>query len=129
MKKISTIVSTILQKKGLKKIISNIVIFGFFLFIIIYGISKTRLISQGVNLSVEGIENGKLYETGILEIKGNALRAKHLLINGRELNINQEGDFLDSLVLSPGYNIITISAEDKFGKVTKKVYEVMRKEN
>ncbi len=94
----------------------------------LYAILNTRLISQGIDLSINGIENGKIYEEGTLEITGNAKRAKHVLVNGREINLNQEGTFTDFLVLLPGYNIITISAEDKFGKITKKTFDIVRKE-
>ncbi len=111
-----------------KKIITNTAIFGFFFFIVIYGVYKTRLISTGVDLTVSGIENGQIYDEGTLEITGNAKRARHILISGREITINQNGDFTDFLILSPGYNIITISAEDRFGKITEEVFEVVRKE-
>lgn len=117
-----------MRKRNLKKVIKNTLIFGFFFFILLYAILNTRLISQGIALKIDGIENGKIYEEGTLEITGNAKRAKHILVNGREININQEGVFNDVLVLLPGYNIITISAEDKFGKITKKTFDIIRKE-
>ncbi|MDQ5953112.1 MAG: hypothetical protein QG551_340 [Patescibacteria group bacterium] len=87
-----------------------------------------KTISMGVDLVVENIENGGVYTEGVIELKGNAKRAKVLEINGREITINQNGDFTDFLVLSPGYNIITVSAEDKFGKITKETFEVMRED-
>lgn len=117
-----------MKRRNLKKVIKTTFIFGFFSFIVLYAILNTRLISQGIDLSINGIENGKIYEEGTLEIMGNAKRAKHILVNGREININQEGVFNDVLVLLPGYNIITISAEDKFGKITKKTFDIIRKE-
>ena len=115
-------------KMSPKKIISTFIVAGFSLFLIIFIIFKTKAISSGISLSIEGIENGSMYTESVTEITGNADNAKHLLINGREINISQEGDFKDFLVLAPGYNIITISAEDKFGKITKKTYEVIKKE-
>lgn len=97
-----------------------------FVFIAGYTVFNTKLIIRGVNLVVLGIENGESYKKGSLDITGNANKARHLLVNGRELNITQEGDFSDTLVLLPGYNIITVSAEDRFGKITKKTFEVIR---
>ncbi|MEZ4102956.1 MAG: hypothetical protein R3B55_00020 [Candidatus Paceibacterota bacterium] len=93
-----------------------------------YAILNTRLISRGINLSINGVENGKIYEDGVLAINGNAKRAKHVLINGREISLDQEGEFKYFLVLLPGYNIVTISAEDKFGKETKKTFDIVREE-
>ena len=115
-----------LAKENLKRIIKVVGTLGFFIFIIIYSLFRMKTISTGVDLVVQNIENGGIYTEGVLEIKGNAKRAKVLEINGREISINQNGDFTDFLVLSPGYNIITVSAEDKFGKITKETFEVMR---
>lgn len=128
MKKILTKILTTAKKKTLIKIINRSLIFVFFSFIVIYAVLNTRLISRGINLVVLGIENGNIYNEGTLPIEGNAKRAKHVLVNGREINVNQSGDFMDMLVLLPGYNIITISAEDKFGKVTQKKFDIVRKD-
>jgi len=128
MKTIATAILERTRKKNLKKVIKFIVTFGFFFFIAIYATINTRLISKGIKLSVNGIENGKIYTEGTLQIGGNAKRAKHVLVNGREINIDKTGEFTDFLVLLPGYNIITISAEDKFGKITKKTFDIIREE-
>jgi len=114
---------------NLTKIIKTTAIVGFLVFIVGYAVLNTRLISKGINLKINGIENGKIYEEGSIDITGNAKRARHVLVNGREINLNQEGEFSDVLIILPGYNIITISAEDKFGKITKQVFEIIRKEN
>ena len=54
-----------------------------------------KTISMGVDLVVENIENGGVYTEGVIELTGNAKRAKVLEINGREITINQNGDFTD----------------------------------
>ncbi len=117
-----------MKKRSLKKIIKNTLIIGFIFFLVSYTIKNTRLISGGIDLQIEGIENGKIYNDGTLQITGNAKRAKHLLVNGREVSLNQDGDFVDYLVLLPGYNIVTVSAEDKFGKITKQIFDIIREE-
>jgi hypothetical protein len=115
-----------MEKRNLKKIIRVTLTVLFFSFILLYAILNTRLISRGIDLSINGIENGKIYTEGTLEITGNAKRAKHVLVNGREISVNQQGDFKDYLVLLPGYNIMTISAEDKFGKITQETFDIVR---
>ncbi len=116
------------KKRNLKKTINYTLVVGFFSFIVIYAIINTRFISRGIALTVRGLDNGAVYSTSTLDITGNAKRAKHVLVNGREINLDQEGEFSDVLVLLPGYNIITISAEDKFGTITKKTFDIVRKE-
>lgn len=114
-------------KKNLKKISKIVVLGGFFSFIIIYSFFRVRDISSGVNLTINGIESGKTYEDSIIEVTGTAKRANKIEVNGLEITRDIDGNFDELLVLSPGYNIITIVAEDKFGKETKEVFEVIKK--
>lgn len=98
---------------------------GLFVFIALYAFSKTRALDRGVSLDINGIENGSSLTGAHLTLWGNALHASHLLINGREIAIDKENNFSENITLSPGYNIITIEAEDRFGKNTKEIYEVV----
>jgi len=111
---------------NLKTVIRNTAFLGFSLFIVFYAVLKTRDIARGVDLQVIGIQNGFKYKGEVLEISGNAKNSKHLLVNGREVYIDILGDFYDTLVLLPGYNIIAISAEDRFGKVTRQNFEIIK---
>ena len=101
------------------------------LFIVLFGYSyyKTKDLILGVRLIVEGIENGETVSRSEVELSGEASRAIFLSINGREIFIDQDGKFKDSLILLPGYNIITVQARDKFGKEKKKVFEVFLDQN
>lgn len=101
---------------------------GLFLFIIIYTIFQTKAISRGVDLIVNGLTDGVSIDNGLVSISGKATHATHLLINGREIVIDEEDNFKEELVLSPGYNIITIEAEDRFDKKTQEVYRVLYEE-
>jgi len=71
-------------------------------------------LSQGVSLSIENIQDGKIVYSPVLTLKGNAKRAIFLTINNREMYIDKEGDFTDITTLSPGLNILTIRTNDKF---------------
>lgn len=114
------------KNKDLKKILMLFCMIGLFGFIIIYALLNTRLVFNGIDLDVKNIEDGGVYQNAVIAINGNASRARHLLVNGREISINQMGEFSDTLILNPGYNIFTITAEDKFGKITKETFEVIR---
>lgn len=102
---------------------------GLFAFIIIYSIFQTKAIAKGADVTINGIENGQIFKDSFVELQGVAVHANHLSINGKELVIDEKNNFTDELVLSPGYNIITVEAKDRFDKKTKKVYEVFYDEN
>lgn len=101
---------------------------GLFLFIILYTVFQTKAISRGVDLVIEGLTDGSSLNEDIVSVSGKATHATHLLINGKETVIDENDNFALELALSPGYNIITIEAEDRFEKKTKEVYRVLYEE-
>lgn len=99
-----------------------------FVFIVSYTIFQTKSINRGVVLNIEGIKDGQTFSNSIVPIQGNAVHASHLYVNGREIAVDIKGDFKYELVMSSGYNIITVEAEDRFSKSTRKIYNVFFKE-
>ena len=96
-----------------------------FVVILVYSYYKTKDLFRGIKLTTIGIEDGKTVSNSLLELQGKARNAVYLSVNDREIFINTEGVFNDSLILSPGYNIITIKAQDKFGKEKEEVFRVI----
>lgn len=99
-------------------------IIGFFAFMIALAFFQTKALSEGVTLKISGLQNGEMTDQGIVSLSGSAKHAKHLIINGREVVVNQENNFTEELVLSPGYNIVTVEAEDRYAKKTEATYKV-----
>ena len=102
----------------------------FFLIIIAFAFYRSHDLVFGVkvkNVSINGdiVQNGKKYENNIVNIAGNAKNAVMLTLNGREISINNAGDFNETIALLPGYNTLNITARDKFGYINQKNYELM----
>ncbi|MCX6747546.1 MAG: hypothetical protein NTW98_01185 [Candidatus Nomurabacteria bacterium] len=114
------------MKTDIKKIIKISSISLFFLFIIVFAFARSSDLIFGVKIKNVNIVDGQRYEQEILEVTGNAKNAKNLTLNGREISINKEGDFEETIALLSGYNIITIRAEDKFGHVDEKDYQIIQ---
>lgn len=102
---------------------------GLFVFIVAYSIFQTRSLAKGVDLSVHGINDGAVFDGNLLTLSGQATHAKHIMINDREILVDKNENFSEELILSPGLNIITIKAEDKFDKKTDVAYRVFYKED
>jgi hypothetical protein len=47
------------------------------------------------------------------------------MLNGRPIFIDLEGRFFEKLLLSPGYNIIELTAKDTQGRAIEKHLEIM----
>ena len=87
----------------------------FFVFILIYGIFRSKEVIFGVNIKDLNIQNYQSFTENPVKITGNSKNALFLSINDREINIDKEGNFQEDIALLPGYNILEIKAKDKFG--------------
>lgn len=54
----------------------------------------------------------------IISITGSAENITDITLNGRQIYTDEEGNFLEPLVLENGYTIMTIVAKDRFGRLT-----------
>jgi len=108
-----------------KKILQIVGFFIFFLLIVIYAFFRSQDLIFGVKIKNVNITDGEKFTNSIVEIKGNAKNAINLSLNGREISIDKSGNFNETIALLSGYNIINITAKDKFGYVDEKNYKLI----
>lgn len=84
---------------------------------------KMNFIFKGVQIEA----NINRDNSSIAEIKGNAKNATHISLNGREIFIDKEGSFTEPIALLPGFSVMTLEAQDKFGNRAEKKFEVVYK--
>lgn len=94
-----------------------------------YSLYEARNIIRGPVLEVFEPTDGSEIENPLIEIKGVAQNISAISINDRAITVDKEGVFNEKLLLSPGYNIIKLSAEDKFGRHTEKMLELVLNQN
>lgn len=82
---------------------------------LVYGAIEARGLVFGPVVTLTSPEEGATVEEPLISLRGNAVRTKSLTANGNPVLIDLEGNFTDYLVLSPGYNIMTIVATDARG--------------
>lgn len=115
-----------MAENNTKKTIKMISLIAFFVFIIAFTFLNSRDLIFGVKIkNVNIVDNQKMTDS-ILEVTGIAKNAKNLSLNGREISIDQKGNFEETLALLSGYNLITIEARDKFGNVDEKNYQIIK---
>ena len=101
-----------------------------FLFIVIFAFWGSKDLIFGVKIKKVDIVNiidGSSTPGSIMRISGNAKNAIILTLNGREISVDQQGNFDETIALLLGYNIIEIKAVDKFGNSDKKDYKLILK--
>lgn len=86
-------------------------------------------IVHGPAIHIENITNGETFSSPVIELSGRARFTKDLMVNGVVLPTSPEGSFDEKLVLTPGYNIISVSGKDRFGTITEKNYAFVLEEH
>jgi hypothetical protein len=99
---------------------------AFFIAIGTFAYTKMDFLWRGVEISAH---LGKSDQSAVVEIQGNAKNAVYVSLNGREIFIDKDGAFTESIALLPGLGVVTIDAQDKFGKTAEKKFEVLYQEN
>ena len=84
---------------------------------------------HGPAINLGTLSDGASVADPMIRIAGKALYTKDLAVNGNPLPLSPDGSFDDKLVLNPGYNVISLQARDRFGKVSNHDYEIVLKES
>ncbi len=93
--------------------------------IVFYAYYQSRAIDVGPQVDILEPQNGITSTSSLILIRGVALRAKELTLDGRQILIDLEGRFGEYLLLAEGYNIIELTARDAQGTTVRKVLEVV----
>lgn len=117
-----------MEKMLSKRALQIIALSIFFVFLIAYAFWGSHNLIFGVKIRNVNITDGAKVTDNILKVTGNAKNATNLTLNGREITINEAGDFNETIALLSGYNIVTIKAQDKFGYNDEKDYQIINNE-
>ncbi len=85
--------------------------------IVFYVHFQARNIIQGPTIALtdtlETIQHGR-----IITLHGNAHNVVKITVNGKEIHTDETGTFSHTLVLENNYTILSIDAQDRFGRKT-----------
>ncbi len=87
----------------------SILIVGYVLF-------QSKNLISGPQISVTEPKDGATLSYNLVTVKGNAQNIAYIHLNDRLIFIDEAGQFSEKLIAPPGYSIIKIEAQDKFGK-------------
>lgn len=76
---------------------------------------QARFLIAGPKVAIEG-EMSTAQNERVIMLKGAASNVTKLYLNGRPIAINQQGGFVEGVVLENGHTIVSIDAEDRYGR-------------
>jgi hypothetical protein len=115
-----------MYKKPFSENLKTFFFLVFSILILIYALYKFSDYFTGPKLKINNPIDGQTISTATFFIDGNIQNLKKIKINGREINIDQSGNFKEELVSHPPLTIITIEAVDRYGKKMEKVLRVVK---
>lgn len=92
------------------------IVSAIFVFIVGYMIYNSRVLIAGPKILLDSPTNWATVSEKMLQIAGKTENTTFISINDRAINVDESGRFSESLLLSPGYNIISVEAKDKFDR-------------
>ena len=91
-----------------KKTVKYSILILFFILIIAYAFFTSYDFLFGIKIKNVNLTDGTKTTEPIINITGNAKNAINLELNGRDISIDQKGNFNETIALLLGYNIINI---------------------
>lgn len=89
--------------------------------VVLYAGMRTKDLVFGPGLKLPEIPSGVKGDQ-ILTLSGTAKQARELSINGRTVPTELSGAFTETLILVPGYNVVSVKSKDLFGHTVEKTF-------
>jgi len=98
----------------------------FLIVLVGYALFEARFLLLGPTLTIATPKDGAVLSKSEIAIEGRAENIVRISLNDRPIFIDEAGNFNEKLLLPFGYTIMTIKAEDRFGREIKKHLYVVR---
>jgi hypothetical protein len=98
----------------------------FILAVILYTLYTARHIILGPHISFSNTQDDILKTTvQVVKIAGQTQNTTELRLNNRKIILNQDGDFSERMLLTPGVNVFIFNAKDKFDRTEQKMLQIV----
>jgi len=92
-----------------------------FVLLVAYSLYQTRFLILGPQLWIISPLNGQTVEDSVVVIEGRAKNIAFISLNDHQIFTDEVGNWSETLIVSSGISIMTVTARDRFGRETKKV--------
>ena len=95
--------------------IQRSLVIGFVIGLAGFALYRFSPLLRGVDFALNA-ESPQISTVPLFTLSGRVARASTLMINGRAVDMSKTNQFKDTVLLLPGFNVITLNATNKFGK-------------
>jgi len=108
-----------------KRTLKGIVFIVIAIILALYVLFQSQNILRGPIIDVEEPQNGSTLTYGVVNVRGKAENIAYIYLNGRQIFVDNNGRFDEKLIAPPGYSIIELTAQDKFGRKNKRILQII----
>lgn len=100
-------------------------LFVLFLLLISYSLFQARFLILGPQVWISRPVDGEIVGSPLLVMSGRARNAAWLSLDGRQIFTDENGFWEEKLIVSEGLSIMTVTAQDRFGRERQKSVRVI----
>ena len=116
-----------MSRRETKFYLKMIVIVLFLIALFGYGAYEVWNYATGPQIIVTSPTNGAAVSESLITIEGQTKNIIKITLNDRAIVVDEAGNFSEKILLSYGYNVLELKAEDKFGKKTEQKLQLVYK--
>lgn len=90
-----------------------------------YGAFQFRNLAFGPRIWITSPRDGEATTTPVISVSGIIENAAFITFNGAQIFTDETGNWNEDIVLMSGYNVLTVTAKDRFGKVATKTLHII----
>ena len=116
-----------MSRRETKFYLKAIIIVLFLICLFGYGAFEVWAYACGPKITVSSPANGAVVSESLISIDGQGKNTKAITLNDRPILVDEKGNFSEKILLSYGYNVLELKAEDRFGKKTQQELQIVYK--
>jgi hypothetical protein len=90
-----------------------------------YGAYRAKSLAEGPEITILSPQTGAGFTDPYVEVSGTAQNIAFLSLNGNKIFTDGSGAWKERVLLSKGYNTVTVSADDRFGRNVTRTIELI----
>ncbi len=92
-----------------------------------YGAFEVWNYATGPKIILADAYNGQAVSESLMTIEGQGKNTQEITLNDRSIVMDETGHFSEKILLSYGYNVLELKAQDRFGKQTEQILQIVYK--
>ena len=105
--------------------------YGFLIILLIlliaYSLYQARALLVGPQIWIGNPQDGDTVEDPLVIMEGQSKNIAWISLNDRQIFTDENGQWSEKLLVSPGLSIMTVKARDRFGRKTEKNVKIVLK--